>query len=208
MRLPETNMIEHKRIRPFIKILRSFDMDKEWKTVEVLRHSRHDWLNKLQLIKGNIDLNKMDRVKAVIEEIIIETQHESRLSNLEMPNFVETLLTANWRSFPFRVELEVLCLQHGCHDLDEFMASWTENLLHILAESLDDYGDNVVMVSIDENKDRNLRLSFELQGTIKNESILRDFLNKSKQVHILTELKFIGSEEADFQIEIQCDENK
>ena len=34
---------------------------KEWNTVDVLRQVRHDWLNKLQLIKGNLDLNKMER---------------------------------------------------------------------------------------------------------------------------------------------------
>ncbi|WP_312471145.1 Spo0B domain-containing protein, partial [Neobacillus sp.] len=45
-------------------------MGKEWDIVEVLRHSRHDWLNRLQLIKGNLDLNRIDRAKAVIDEIV------------------------------------------------------------------------------------------------------------------------------------------
>ena len=48
-------------------------MDKNWTTFEVLRQTRHDWLNKIQIIKGNLELNKIDRVKGYIEEIIIET---------------------------------------------------------------------------------------------------------------------------------------
>ena len=47
-------------------------IEKEWNTVEVLRHARHDWLNKLQLIKGNLDLNELDRAKEIINEIVIE----------------------------------------------------------------------------------------------------------------------------------------
>lgn len=30
--------------------------------IHLLGHSRHDWMNKLQLIKGNLSLQKYDRV--------------------------------------------------------------------------------------------------------------------------------------------------
>jgi stage 0 sporulation protein B (sporulation initiation phosphotransferase) len=73
-------------------------MKKEWNIIEVLRHSRHDWLNKLQLIKGNLDLNRIDRAKAIIDEIVIETQHETKLSNLHIPLFASLLIRANWES--------------------------------------------------------------------------------------------------------------
>jgi len=49
-------------------------MEKNWTTVELLRHARHDWLNKIQLIKGNMSIGKMDRVEAIIEEIIMDAQ--------------------------------------------------------------------------------------------------------------------------------------
>ena len=69
-------------------------INKEWNTVELLRHVRHDWLNKLQLIKGNLDLNKIDRAKEIIAEIVIETQNETKLSNLNFPNFTLLLLNS------------------------------------------------------------------------------------------------------------------
>ncbi|MDQ0219361.1 sporulation protein [Peribacillus cavernae] len=181
-------------------------MSKDWKTVEILSHTRHDWLNRLQLIKGNIELDKIDRVKAIIDEIIIETQHESRLSNLNMPNFVETLLTANWRTLPLRIELEVVSLQHGCRDMDDFMASWIEDLFLVLKESVDDYDENVLAVSIDENKERKIRLSFDLQGTIKKETILRDFLIKPLNENMAAAVCKISSNETLFYIEIDYDD--
>ncbi|CAH0346361.1 Spo0B C-terminal domain-containing protein [Bacillus sp. CECT 9360] len=178
-------------------------MDKERKTVEaILRHSRHDWLNKLQLIKGNIELNNIDRAKAVIEEIIIEAHHEAMLSNLNMPELAETLLTANWRSLPLHIEFEVVELQRGLRDMDTLISAWVEELFRILADSLDDYGENVLAISIDENKEYNLRLSFELQGTIKNESVLHNFLNKSVRDKADVKVLEINSEEAVFLVEL------
>jgi stage 0 sporulation protein B (sporulation initiation phosphotransferase) len=177
-------------------------MDKEWKTVEILRQSRHDWLNKLQLIKGNIELNKIDRAKAVIDEIIMEAQHEARLSNLNMPKLAETLLTANWRSLPIQFELEVISDRKGCIALDEFMAGWMEDLFRVLADTLDDYSENILTVSIDEVQERILRLSFELQGTIKNEAILVDFINTALNENISGTAGKISSEEAIFYIEM------
>lgn len=53
--------------------------------IHLLSHSRHDWMNKLQLIKGNLTLKKYDRVFEIIDEVVIEAQHESKLSNLRIP---------------------------------------------------------------------------------------------------------------------------
>ena len=65
-------------------------------------------LNKLQLIKGNLDLNRIDRAKAYIDEIVIEAQHESKLSNLNLPLFASLLLRSNWEKHSFELEYEVL----------------------------------------------------------------------------------------------------
>ncbi len=34
-------------------------MEKEKELLEILRHTRHDWLNVMQLIKGNLTLKKI-----------------------------------------------------------------------------------------------------------------------------------------------------
>ena len=92
-------------------------MEKNWTTFEILRQSRHDWLNKIQIIKGNLELNKPDRVKGYIEEIIIETQQEAKLSNLNMPKFSELLMTANWNNWKFECEYEVIEVFEGFQDV-------------------------------------------------------------------------------------------
>src|SRR4051794_12688895 len=109
-------------------------MEKEWDIVEVLRHSRHDWLNRLQLIKGNLDLNRIDRAKAVIDEIIIEAQHESKLTNLKMPLFASLLLKSNWENPSFKLEYEVLQDPEAYQINEEQMTNWTCLLFQCLNE--------------------------------------------------------------------------
>ena len=78
---------------------------KEWNTVDILRHVRHDWLNKLQLIKGNLDLDKIDQAHRIIEEIIIEAQNETKLSNLNIPKFTSYSLLITGTIIHFSLNL-------------------------------------------------------------------------------------------------------
>ena len=63
-----------------------------------LMYFRHDWMNKLQLIKGNLSLQKYDRVVEIIDEMVIDAKHESKLSNLKTPHLAFDFLTFNWKS--------------------------------------------------------------------------------------------------------------
>lgn len=155
-------------------------MEKEWTTVEILRHSRHDWLNKIQLIKGNLELSKPDRVKAIIDDIIIVAQHEAKISSIDMPKFSELLLTANWTYSVFQSEFEVIDLVQGTSVLDQMMYDWTKNFFQILEEQLDTYCENRLSINIDKNVSTDLiRFSFDIQGKIKDVSSIVEFLQNS-----------------------------
>jgi stage 0 sporulation protein B (sporulation initiation phosphotransferase) len=180
-------------------------MDKQWTTIEILRHSRHDWLNKIQLIKGNLDLNKVDRVKRIIDEIVIEAQHESRIASLNMPGLIELLLTANWGTNPFRFEFEVISLERGAKSLDSEMTHWIVKLFSVLKEAMDWHGENVLTLAILENKEQILCFSFELQGTIKNEKSLEQFLLQTKDEWIRASISELNDQEAVFQVEVNSD---
>ena len=58
-------------------------MEKRWTIVEALRHSRHDWLNKVQLIKGNLSLQRMDHINKIIQQII-NRQEENYLHQMRL----------------------------------------------------------------------------------------------------------------------------
>jgi stage 0 sporulation protein B (sporulation initiation phosphotransferase) len=155
-------------------------MKNEWSTIDILRHARHDWLNKLQLIKGNIDLNKPERVKEIIQEIVVEAQQEANLSNLKMPEFAALLLTYNWESHSFQLEFEVLN-EIKCLDLnDQLLTDWTSSFFACLHIAVEAYGDNHLSVSI-ETQENGVRFFFDFSGIIKDKERLEKFLDVNQQ---------------------------
>jgi stage 0 sporulation protein B (sporulation initiation phosphotransferase) len=154
-------------------------MEKEWDIVEVLRHSRHDWLNRLQLIKGNLDLNRIDRAKTVIEEIIIEAQQESKLTNLKMPLFASLLLKSNWENPSFKLEYEVLQDSELIQVNEELITTWTSHFFHCLRESIDVFQENHLSITIDPQSE-GVRFFFDFSGIIIKSELIEAFLADPK----------------------------
>jgi stage 0 sporulation protein B (sporulation initiation phosphotransferase) len=154
-------------------------MEKEWDIVEVLRHSRHDWLNRLQLIKGNLDLNRIDRAKAVIDEIIIEAQHESKLTNLKMPLFAALLLKSNWENLSFKVEYEVLQDSESFQINEELMKKWTCLFFTCLDKAIEAFQENHLSITIDPQSN-GVRFFFDFSGIIIKSELIEAFLAEPK----------------------------
>lgn len=150
-------------------------MDKEWDIVEVLRHSRHDWLNRLQLIKGNLDLNRIDRAKEVIEEIIIEAQQEAKLTNLKIPLFASLLLKSNWENHSFKVEYEVLQDLESFQMNEELMTHWTSLFFNCLDEAIEVFQENHLSITIDPQS-KGVRFFFDFSGIIIKSELIKTFL--------------------------------
>jgi stage 0 sporulation protein B (sporulation initiation phosphotransferase) len=159
-------------------------MGKEWDIVEVLRHSRHDWLNKLQVIKGNLDLNRIDRAKQVIDEIVIEAQHETKLSNLHMPLFASLLLKSNWENPFFKLEYEVMFDPDASKINDLAVTNWTLTFFGSLNQAIEPFQENNLSITIEPQAD-GIRFFFDFSGIIRNRELMELFLsNKTVDVSV------------------------
>ncbi|TKC20073.1 Spo0B C-terminal domain-containing protein [Robertmurraya kyonggiensis] len=168
-------------------------MKKDWDTVEILRHTRHDWLNKIQLIKGNLSLNKIDRVKEIINEIVDETRQETKLSNLNIPQFAALLLTYNWESHSIHLEFEIIEDIHGSTSSyinDELLANWTIGFLEELDKSIKAFHENHLSVTI-ERQPSGIGFFFDFRGIITDIEQVQQFLQQQSsienKVHELSE---------------------
>ncbi|WP_042354928.1 Spo0B C-terminal domain-containing protein [Bacillus rubiinfantis] len=150
-------------------------MEKHWDIIEILRYSRHDWMNKLQLIKGNIELNRIDRVKTIIDDIIVEAQNESKLSNLPLTNFVSLLLKANWENYNFKLEYEVLTELNSVKINDALLTTWTKQFFSCIHNAVEEFQDNDLTIVIDPGTS-GIRFFFELSGIIINRELIKGFL--------------------------------
>ncbi|MBM6619736.1 sporulation initiation phosphotransferase B [Bacillus suaedaesalsae] len=178
---------------------------KEWNVVDVLRHSRHDWLNKLQLIKANIDLNRIDRVKDIIEEIVMETQNEAKLTNLQLDKLAGFLMTYNWECHNFSLEFEVLGNTVNLSSYDDEMVTWCDTFFTLLNESVLNAGENHLSLSI-HTEDSDVRFFFDFSGTITDSQRLHDWLQSQVSNNIPVSSEFSVSEkELSFELLIQSE---
>lgn len=178
-------------------------MEKEWDIVEVLRHSRHDWLNKLQLIKGNLDLNRMDRAKEIIDEIVIHAQHEAKLSNLNCPLFASLLLKTNWEGYFFQLEYEVLVGADSIHINDCMLTGWTAAFFDCLNKAVEAFQDNHLSITIDLQHN-GVRFFFDFSGIIKNNELIEKFLYEKAAGGMEIDVKEFFENELAFEVFMPC----
>lgn len=152
-------------------------MEKKWTVVDALRHSRHDWLNCLQLIKAHLSLGNTERVQELIHDFVEEAQQESRLMNLKMPLLTELLLTYTWNSSPCFLEYEVLGNIHTLTHWDEAVTGWTKQFLCLLHGAADSRTENHLCVTI-EQEEQDTRFFFDFRGKLETIDPIKTWLTE------------------------------
>ncbi|THE15317.1 sporulation protein [Bacillus timonensis] len=171
-------------------------MNKNWNTIDVLKHTRHDWLNKIQLIKGNISLNKLERVKTIIEEIVIDAQNETHLTNLQIPTFAALIMTFNWEPHKYQLDYDLIGDIRNLSNHDKNLAEWTTQFFTMLEEAVDERGENHLSLTIDCSTEET-RFFFDFSGILKNKDNLTNWLttvSQSEQFPKLMEYKVHNNE--------------
>ncbi|RSL34388.1 hypothetical protein D7Z54_04315 [Salibacterium salarium] len=150
--------------------------------LDCLRHSRHDWMNTIQILKGNIALGHIDRVDQIMDDAIRKSEHESRLSSLNVPSTAMFLLTFNWHSHWFYLDIEVSAKNVDCQSYEhcwyEILSSFTQEL----DKSVKPGKENQLLVTIHAYEEPYLEIDFqgELEQTERIENWLALFSNSGK----------------------------
>ncbi|MDG5786423.1 Spo0B domain-containing protein [Evansella sp. AB-P1] len=107
-------------------------MGKDCDVVDVLRHYRHDWLNKLQLIKGNLEIGRVEKVESLIEEVIQQSKNESDLTNMNIQKVAKRLLTFNWERHPYLLSYEILTRKKDWDKVEDFVLKVLDDVVYLL----------------------------------------------------------------------------
>ncbi|MBP3038035.1 Spo0B domain-containing protein [Bacillaceae bacterium Marseille-Q3522] len=169
-------------------------MEKEWNLVEVLRHSRHDWLNKIQLIKGNIAMNRIERAMEIIDEIVYESREEAKLSNMNIPQFAAFILCSNWADYYFQTEYEVLNDSKVNHLDDSLLTEWTKVFFTCLHTSVKAFYHNHLFLSL-EPLPEGVRFFFDFRGIIEDKEKISQFLQSKQTKKLQVEVQEMSNEE-------------
>jgi stage 0 sporulation protein B (sporulation initiation phosphotransferase) len=176
-------------------------MLKKWDTIEILRHCRHDWLNELQLIKGNLALNNTEKVHAIINEIVNRATHESDLCNLKANKLASLLLTINWESKPFVVDFEVCYSATQLTKYDEILSKWFTQFFLMLEKAVAVGVENNVMISFQLLEDAQT-IVVDLSGKINERTKVEQFLHKQLDPIVNISDITIQEEELVFTLEL------
>ncbi|MGR3765197.1 Spo0B C-terminal domain-containing protein [Rossellomorea sp. NS-SX7] len=154
-------------------------MSENWGILDALRHARHDWMNDLQLIKGNLELNRVERAKQVIDTMVLTAQNESKLSNLKLPLLAEWILTYNWSTHLVKLEFEVG--QTGyTHKLDDQkLVLVCKELMELLEANAGANAENQLSLIINLSEEHP-RFIFDFTGILKETNVLEEWI-KNKQ---------------------------
>ncbi len=96
---------------------------------EVLRFMHHDMMNQLQLVKINLDLNRIEDVEEAVQKMATHSQNFFNINRLCIPQTTEWLHTVAWR-YP-ALQVSVTCTIEDVAKLE-----WDEPLEHLLEQSV------------------------------------------------------------------------
>lgn len=169
-------------------------MKEREEVLSLLQHTRHDWLNRIQLIKGYLALGKVDQAERVIEEIVLESQQESKLTQLGLPEFASLLILHNWgwEGHTFQIEYECMNDSRASFVDDAVLTKWMRSFFEKITQSLHPLYGNQLYIAI-ESSERELNLHVEFEGKLQKIEILKQWLSKEhehgKGIHVhLTEI--------------------
>ncbi|MCD9022703.1 Spo0B domain-containing protein [Cohnella silvisoli] len=80
--------------------------------IRTLSHHRHDWMNELQILYGYLRLNKLDKAVDVVDRIRVRMDHDSKLSQIGIPELASFLLSFRTVCDTMRLDVD---MQDGLH---------------------------------------------------------------------------------------------
>lgn len=141
----------------------------------ILGSIRHDWLNVLQLIKGNLAIGNQERAEAVLEEAVEQTTNESRLCNMGMPKTALVLLEQKWHQSAYEIAYEVDGPLLNLAKYDNAFSTCFARFFSLLSEWPQLDGPSSVFVTY-TFFDQNCLIELDYQGHIyRNDSISNCF---------------------------------
>lgn len=147
--------------------------------INVIQNTRHDWLNRIQLIKAYISLGKLDQAERVINEIILDTQNEAKLTNMKLPQFAVILLTHNWGKYAFKIEYEIVDNIRTDLVEDTVLTNWTQAFFDELHRSANPLSENYLYITLEQRND-NIHFQYHYSGLLDHPSQLIGWLTEEK----------------------------
>ncbi|WP_280768629.1 Spo0B domain-containing protein [Salipaludibacillus daqingensis] len=151
----------------------------EWDVLNILRHYRHDWLNHLQLINGYLAMGRVEKVEHLINELVIQSKNESQLSNLNMNDFAEQILTFNWKGYSFRLSFEVVSNTKDWSNWEKVIISYFQYITTLLEDHTTHGEEQHAIIVLNDIEKKTVEVDF--QGSLRIDDEWREKITQLEQ---------------------------
>jgi len=171
-------------------------MDDPDKVIDVFRAIRHDWLNDLQLIKANLELNRVERVAEIVEMLVSRAKNEAQLSNLCVPKTAAYLLAYNLYRPMVPLQYEVLGKVLDLSAEDDCLYTYIHNALTYFNDRVERQANNHVTIQMDLTE-KQVTVTLNFIGQLADaEEADRFFMKQVAEHYLHYTTKYIHKEKA------------
>ncbi len=140
---------------------------------EALRFSNHDLLNHLHLIRMNLDLNRVDEAKKIIDDIAKSYRSYSATNKLGLTKTALWLQTFKWQYPAITLQLECDIHSPVAHTWDETIEQYLEKTIIHIYDKLDPFVEQTMNIHI-TSKEEGFSMTVTLTGHWKVEPLQID----------------------------------
>ncbi|GKV65725.1 MULTISPECIES: Spo0B domain-containing protein [Sporosarcina] len=172
----------------------------ELKISEIMKFSRHDHMNDMQLLLMYLDMGKYQEAKECILEKTSEMQQFAMLQRLGLPKTEEWLMMLDWKYPVFNSRLCCdIASEVTLPRIDAMLVGYLESLVKTVMSSIDQYAECTVMINVVITAlTWSIQLSFsDIQGVSfhaaeDSDLLTIEILNESEQCTVILSGKLGG----------------
>jgi stage 0 sporulation protein B (sporulation initiation phosphotransferase) len=151
-------------------------------SIRTLSHHRHDWMNELQILYGYLRLNKIDKAVDVVDRIRVRMEHDSKLSQIGIPELATYLLSFRTVCDTMRLEVDI---QDGLHldrlpyeaeELSKAVIGLVNAIRFRAVNSM--IGENILKLTLRHGGDGGLKIEMAYEGELAATDSVMDELEK------------------------------
>ncbi|WP_010288123.1 Spo0B domain-containing protein [Kurthia massiliensis] len=143
---------------------------------EVLRYVHHDFMNQLQLVKMNLDLERIEAAKTAINDMADATQTFFNINKLGIQKTIEWLHTAPWRFPSLEITIECNVGSAARETWDEALYTYLEQSVIAIYKGIDPLVEQRLSLNIFASK-AEFEISFDFIGKTTAEPIALELCN-------------------------------
>lgn len=150
----------------------------EEEVVNILRHYRHDLINKLQIVHGYLTMKKYDKLGQTLDELFKELDEERKLLHLGIPQFTLWVVCFNTSYSNFRLSYKIHTNTALPKEMDTYAVSVSQSIMKILEQCCKPFELHEMNLEISE-KHSEFLFEFHINGILSDiNSLIRNEKDK------------------------------